>query len=119
MDHEQIKALAAAAMTLFMEGGTTKSEAGKTVARGIERWGKTARDLIPHADNIDEAWKSIAGWRDRIKKGNRETDYASSTYYFLLDCMRDARVTSRKKAEAILNGGPPNWLKSRSLKEID
>ena len=116
IDQELIKGLAAAAMTLFMEGEETKEEAGRKVARGIEHWGKPARDLTPHAASIGEAGKAIAGWRDRIKKGNPETDHASSIYYMALSQVRDAGVTSRQKAEAILNGGPPHWLNSPSPK---
>jgi hypothetical protein len=105
----------------------SKKDASNKTARRILGWGDDAKSLFSHSASMDEAGRTIAGWRERIKKGKRQEDHAASVYYSALVRVRElvsggqsngSSVTLQTGAEALLKA-PPNWIKSESPKEIE
>ena len=97
----QVKAFAAFSLTLLIKAGEQKWPAADRVARAVAKWN--------FGTVSDVTGKKVATWRDRIKAGNRETDYESHTYYELLHSIKELDIDFRATAHSILKTGP-DWI---------
>ena len=111
IDASQVKAFAAAAMEYLMKNRRMgKKEAGSLVAREISFWGPEASRLLNRRIDV-ESWKTIASWRDAVKKGD---SYATKTYYEILKSIRNRHPFRDIPATEIANiilVSCPFWVK--------
>lgn len=106
IQHEAIKGYAAAGMTLLMEAGMTKKEAASRVVRSIKSWGNDLEEVLFTPHGASEPWKTVANWRDRIKREDKQKNYAASVYYMALESSKKVDVGAQTRAEAFLSARP-------------
>ena len=109
IDASQVKAFAAVAMELLMKNRhMKKQEAASVVARKIRLWGPEASRLLNRRRDVKD-WQTVASWRDAVKKGRREEDYAATTYYATLELVQKIGLPPAEVAKTIFTSAP-YWL---------
>jgi hypothetical protein len=91
------KAVAAAAVTILMEGGFTRERAETYVNRRIRNW------VFSRRQNFDR--KTLRQWRKRISGGLRSSDIDTATYYHALDIARNLSGSPTSIADRLLQHG--------------
>lgn len=97
--HATIKGLAARAMSELMEAGISREKAARRVSAALSEANK--QGLAEGTRSPSVTWKTVAGWRDKVKEGPSESEAPTFRLAYQMN-LNDDGSTPLERGEQLL-----------------